>query len=449
MRSLNRKWKKQKQRSRQDAKTDAGDWVVLRNDAETDFIGYDHIESEVEITRYRKVISKGEELFHLVFNVSPFYAESGGQAGDTGRLIDDAGEIRIINTVKENELNIHIAEKLPENPGGRFKAVVDHDKRILTANNHTATHLLHEALRNILGSHVEQKGSLVRYDYLRFDFSHFQKLSEDEIMVLEKDVNKKIREDHARNEQRKIPLEEARALGAISLFGEKYGSEVRTIRFGSSIELCGGIHVERTGQIGLFRIISESAIAAGIRRIEAVTGPYAEEWVNDQISQLKQIKSLLKNTSDPLRSVEQLLADRSSLEKQLEKLNMDKVRIQKSALSGKIQKRGRIGILAEIIDADTPAALKDIAFQLKGEFPALVQVLGAEIAGKAHIAIMVPPELTDAKGLRANEIIRGISVQIQGGGGGQPFFATAGGKNPGGLKSAIDNAVEIVSKAIL
>ncbi len=439
---------KQKSRSRQDAKVEAGDWTVLKNDSPEEFVGYDVNETEVKITRYRKIRSKEKEYYHMVFDKTPFYAESGGQIGDTGLLSGGGEEIKIINTLKENEINIHISKKLPSNPEGTFRAIVDREKRKLTANNHTATHLLHDALRNILGSHIEQKGSLVHHEYLRFDFSHFQKVSDEEIMRLEGMVNEKIRENLPRTEQRLIPIEEEKASGAISLFGEKYGNKVRTIRFGDSIELCGGIHVERTGQIGLFRIVSESAIAAGIRRIEAVTGRHAENWINEQTGKLKKIKSLLKTTGDPLKAVDQLAKEKMTLEKQLAEMGREKVRSLKTSLAHKVQTEGRINIISEKVEADSPAILKDLAFQLKGEIPGLVLILGAAISGKAHLAVLVPEELTGNSGLKANEIIRSVAGHIQGGGGGQPFFATAGGKNPEGISTAISTALDKVREAI-
>jgi alanyl-tRNA synthetase len=445
---FSKEMEKQKSRSRQDALVDAGDWIVLQDSTSEEFVGYDLTETEVEITRYRKIRSKEAELYHLVFNRTPFYAESGGQVGDTGRLVNDSEDIRIINTIKENELSIHLADKIPDRPREKFRAVVDNETRLLTANNHTATHLLHEAMRVILGSHVEQKGSLVRPDYLRFDFSHFQKLTDEEIMSIEKSVNLRIRENLPRTEQRKVPIDKARASGAVSLFGEKYGTEVRTIRFGKSIELCGGIHVDRTGQIGLFKIISESAIAAGIRRIEAVTGPRAEEWVNEQLASLKQIKTLLKSTADPLRSVEQLVMEKSLLEKQIQGFHRDMAGSLKSMLSGKVRKFGDINLIAEIIEADSPGTLRDIAFQLKDELPCLFLALGAGISGKAHLVVMIAEELTKQKGLKANEIIRDISGHIKGGGGGQSFFATAGGKDPAGILPALDSAVDIIKKTL-
>ncbi len=438
----------QKNRSRKDARVEAGDWTIVVNTKEEEFVGYDQLEAEVEITRYRKIKSKGKEMYQMVFNKTPFYAESGGQIGDTGTLTNGNEKIRIVNTLKENELNIHLTDRLPVNTGKSFRAIVDREKRMLTANNHTATHLLHDALKDVLGNHAEQKGSLVHYDYLRFDFSHFRKLSDEEISTIENLVNRKIRENISLEEQRKIPIEEAKAAGAISLFGEKYGNQVRTIRFGRSIELCGGTHADLTGQIGLFKITSESAIAAGIRRIEAITGARAEEWVNDHISKLTQIKSLLKSTGDPIKSVEQLIKEKARLEKQLDRFKMDQASSLKSVLLEKIKIVGNTSVITAKIDADSPGTLKDIAFRLKSEVQGLVLVLGAEVSGKAHLAVMVSEDIVESHNLKANEIIRSISGHIKGGGGGQTFFATAGGKDPAGIDAAIKEALDIIIAAL-
>ncbi len=432
----------QKTRSRQDAKVDAGDWILLGNSTGEEFIGYDKVEAEVEITRYRKIKSKGKELYQLVFDKTPFYAESGGQIGDTGVLINGSEHINIINTLKENELNVHITEKLPSGTRKKFRVIVDREKRNLTANNHTATHLLHDALREVLGSHVEQKGSLVHYDYLRFDFSHYQKLSDEEISKLENTVNKKIRENINREENRKISINDAKAAGAISLFGEKYGNEVRTIRFGNSIELCGGIHVDFTGQIGLFKITSESAIAAGIRRIEALTGPKAEEWVNDQVTKLKQIRSLLKSPGDPVKIIGQLQKEKATLEKRIESLENEENNRIKRQLKEKIQNIEGINVIAERVAVGNASMLKNLAFQLKGEIDNIFLVLGADIKGKASLAIAISDNIIKERGLNASQIIRHVSHHINGGGGGQPFFATAGGNNPEGINEAIKKASE-------
>ncbi len=442
-----REMEAQRNRSRQDAKVDAGDWIVLDKDTGISFTGYDMLETDVKITRYRKVSTKGKELFHLVFDKTPFYAESGGQIGDTGVLVYDTGKTKILNTIKENDLIIHIVPDMPPVSNKKFRAIVDVEKRKLTANNHTATHLLHDALREILGPHVEQKGSLVHYDYLRFDFSHYQKPTEKEITDLENTINKKIRENITREEQRQIPFKEAKAAGAISLFGEKYGDEVRTIRFGNSIELCGGTHVDSTGQIGLFKITSESAIAAGIRRIEAVTGPLAEKWVTNQLKKLKEVKALLRCTGDPVKTIRQLIEEKNLLEKKVNDLNRDKAAGLKSSLLQKAEKKEGMTIIAETVTADSPGTLKDLAFQLKGEIPELFLVLGAEIEGKAHLAVMVSETLIEKTNLKANELIRQVAVHIQGGGGGQTFFATAGGRRPEGLENAVNELAEVARKA--
>lgn len=437
----------QKSRSRNAAKVDTGDWFVLQENVIPEFVGYDLSEIKTRIVRYRKVSAKGKEYYQLVLEKTPFYAESGGQIGDTGFLEHGTEKIPIFNTVKENDLNVHLAKSLPQNPGDTFRAFVDHEKRKLTANNHSATHLMHEALRTVLGSHVEQKGSLVHYDYLRFDFSHFSKLSEEEISTIEAIVNQKIRENIHRDEHREIPIAEAKKQGAISLFGEKYGDLVRTIRFGSSIELCGGIHVEATGNIGLFKITSESAIAAGIRRIEAISGPAAEKFVNEQIETLREIRHLLKDTGEPVRSIKNLLEEKNKLEKQIEAFRKEQAKALKDALAKQVEQVGSINLIADVVVADDVETLKDLAYQLKNEISNLFLVLGAKSQGKAFLCVAVSENLITEKGLKANEIIKTISPYIQGGGGGQDFLATAGGKNPAGLEKAISAALEIIAKA--
>ena len=437
----------QKSRSRNAAKVDTEDWVVVNETSKPEFVGYDLAEVETRISRYRKVSAKGQDYYQLVLEKTPFYAESGGQIGDTGFIQNDSEKVAIFNTVKENDLNVHLTNKIPADLGGTFNAVVDQKKRLLTANNHSATHLLHEALRSTLGNHVEQKGSLVHYDYLRFDFSHFSKLTEEEIASVEAIVNSKIRENILRDENREIPLQEARKQGAISLFGEKYGEVVRTIRFGSSIELCGGIHVDSTGNIGLFKITSESAIAAGIRRIEAITGPAAEKFVNEQIFTLKEIRQLLKNPAEPVKSVQNLLDEKSKLEKQLEAFKKEQSKSMKDSLAKMSKKTGGINVIAQVIEAESVDLLKDLAYQLKNEINNLVLVLGTKVQGKAFLCVAVSENLVKEKGLRANEIIKSISGYIDGGGGGQDFLATAGGKNPDGLEKAIKAAKGIIGKS--
>ena len=433
----------QKSRSRQAAAVDTEDWVTISPAEKTEFVGYDVTSCEVQIARFRKVTTKGKSLYHVVFDKTPFYGESGGQLGDKGWLQSANDNIEIIDTIKENNLFIHIVETMPEKLEGTFTAQVDKEKRQQTQNNHSATHLLHKALRDILGKHVEQKGSLVGPDYLRFDFSHFQKMSSEEIQRVEHIVNTKIRENIALNENRNYPIEEAKKLGAMMLFGEKYGESVRVIKFGDSIELCGGTHVQSTGNIGFFKIISESAIAAGIRRIEAITGVGVEEFVYQKEDALKTIGELLKNQPDVVKGVESLVNENFSLRKQLESLVKEKNSHLAHQLVEVAQKSGNINIIAEKISIDSAQSMKDLAFQIKGQLDNLVLVLAAEIDGKVSLAVMVSDNLT--KELNAGIIIREIAKEVDGGGGGQPFFATAGGKNPQGIENALKKAREIVA----
>ena len=357
----------QKSRSRSDAVVETDDWVVVNPNETAEFIGYDLLESEVNITRYRKVTTKGKTFYQLVFNCTPFYAESGGQVGDTG-IIEGGGEIiSIIDTKKENNLTIHFAEKLPTNPSANFLAKVNPVNRLDTASNHSATHLLHQALRAILGKHVEQKGSLVCPDYLRFDFSHFQKMTDEEIKKVEIFVNERIRRNIHLNENRAVPFNEATKLGAMALFGEKYGNIVRVIRFGDSVELCGGTHVQSTGQISYFKIISESAIAAGIRRIEAITGTKFQEHLHKQEELLDQLKMLLKNPQDILRSLENIIAENTSLQKKLEEFEKEKLNNLRKELISNIVKIGDINVITGNIAVESANSLKDLHFKLKGK----------------------------------------------------------------------------------
>lgn len=445
-REFDEEMEKQKSRSRNAASVDTDDWIELRNDEVEEFIGYDHTESNIYITRYRKVKTKETELFQLVFNYTPFYAESGGQVGDSGYIEADGDKVAIIDTKKENNLTIHIAESLPADTTVKFKAVVDQTKRTLTENNHTATHLLHETLREILGSHVEQKGSLVTPDYLRFDFSHFQKMTEEELVKVEAIVNAKIRQNHSLEENRAIPMDEAQNMGATALFGEKYGDLVRTIKFGDSIELCGGTHASATGQIGLFKIISEGAIAAGVRRIEAVSSVKAEKFVNQQLNDLKEVKQLLKSPKDVIKSVGSLLKENETLTKQIAAFEKDMLKNVKGDLVKKAENINGINVLTEQIDVNNAGALKDLAFQIKDELDNIFLVLGANIDGKANLAVMISDNLVKENGLNAGAIIRNIAKEVQGGGGGQSFFATAGGKNPDGIPNALAKAKEIIEK---
>lgn len=435
----------QKSRSRSDANVETDDWVVVSNEETSQFTGYDFTEGEVKITRYRKIAAKGKTLYNIVLNKTPFYAESGGQVGDTGTLENNTEIINIIDTKKENNLSIHIAEKLPQKINESFIAKVNLFKRLDTASNHSATHLLHQALREILGKHVEQKGSLVHPEYLRFDFSHYQKLTQEEIEKVEKFVNERIRRNIELNETREMAFDDALKLGAMALFGEKYGNKVRVIKFADSVELCGGTHVKYTGQIGHFKIISESAIAAGIRRIEAISGSKFAEYLKEQEDKLEKIKGLLKNPQDILKSLENLISENSLLQKKVEEAEKGKLNTIRNNLLNKSIPIGGINFIAEKVEVDSTALLKDLAFQIKGLIDNLFMVIGTEIDGKASLAIMISENLVNEKKLNAGTIIRELAKEIDGSGGGQAFYATAGGKNPRGLENALNKAKTIIS----
>jgi len=429
---------KQKSRSRDAATLETDDWQVVNPLSEGEFVGYDSTETEVQITRWRKIKTKTQTLFHIVTDKTPFYAESGGQVGDTGLLQSVHQNIEIIDTKKENNLSILIATEAPQ--GTKYHAIVNKDKRTDTANNHSATHLMHEALRNILGTHVEQKGSFVCADYLRFDFSHFQKVTDEELQNAELIVNTKIRENLLLDENRAMPIEQAKKLGAMALFGEKYGDNVRVIKFGTSVELCGGTHVPATGRIGYFKIVSESAVAAGIRRIEAITGRKSEEYIRTELDTLKEIRNSLKNNKEPLQALTQLQEENQQLKKQIEAFLKEKAAVIKESLKSKIQNINGINYLSANVKVDSAQTLKDIAFQLKAEVDNLFFVAGANIAGKANISIMISDNLVKDKNLHAGKIISELAKEIGGSGGGQPFFASAGGNNPAGIDAAISKA---------
>ncbi|MFA7380974.1 MAG: alanine--tRNA ligase [Bacteroidia bacterium] len=436
---------KQKARSRKAAEVDTEDWVVIGEEKPTQFLGYDTTESEVSIIKFRKVKAKGKEQFQLVFNQTPFYPEGGGQVGDTGYISNANEKVYITDTKKENNLIIHFAAKLPENIESVFTAVVDTDKRYLTENNHSATHLLHAALRKVLGTHVQQKGSLVNNEYLRFDFSHFSAMTAEEITEVEKIVNRKIRENIALDERRNVPIAEAQTMGAMMLFGEKYGESVRVITFDEkySRELCGGTHVKATGQIGLFKITSESAVAAGVRRIEAITADAAEELVNSQQNTVNSIKELLK-AKDPVKSVEQLLLDKADLLKRLEVLEGEKTQVVKAQVKQLIQAQNGLNVLVAQVDVPNAEQLKNLSFQLKQETENLFCVLGTVIDGKPLLSVMMSDNLVKEKNLHAGNIIKELAKEIQGGGGGQPFYATAGGTKVEGLASALQKAKTLI-----
>jgi len=435
---------KQKERSRQDAKVDSSDWIEVNSFSTEEFTGYDNLEETVKIWRYRQVEAKGKKYFQLVFNKTPFYGEMGGQTGDQGVLESATEKLYITDTQKENGLSIHIVKELPKNLNADFKAIVNIEKRSASEANHSATHLLDEALREILGKHVEQKGSLVCPEYLRFDFSHFSKLSDEEIEKVEAFVNKKIREAIALEEYRDMPIEEAKAKGAIALFGEKYGDKVRVVKFGSSVELCGGCHTQNTGKIGFFKIITETAIASGVRRIEALTGKAAEDFLRKQCAITSEMKLIFKAKTEEaaLEAVKALIDENATLKKQIEILQKEKLVSVKDALLNKVKTVNGLNVIAEIVKVDNKDLLKDLSFQLRQQVENSFIVLGAEIDGKPTLSVIISDNVVKERNLNAGQIVREAGKEILGGGGGQPFYATAGGKNAAGLQKAIDAAVK-------
>lgn len=442
---FNKALDEQKQRSRAATLVDTDDWVILQNSEDVTFVGYDEMETESEILKYRKVTAKGKELFQLVLNVTPFYAESGGQVGDKGLLIsleDETDKIQIIDTKKENNQTIHITNALPKNLNSRFKAIVNTTKRSLTTKNHSATHLMHAALKEVLGVHVNQKGSLVNEEHLRFDFSHFAKMTDDEIAKVEQIVNDKIAEQIELKEQRNVPYQEALNSGVTALFGEKYGDFVRVITFNDTFskELCGGTHVKNTSEIGLFKISSESAVSAGVRRIEAITSTKALNFLNEQADLLASIKSLLKNPVDIQKSIEQLLDENSKSKKIVDKFLQEKAGSLKADLKEKIIELNGVHFLAEKVDLNNVDLIKNLLFELKQEYTNAYFLLAADIDQKPHLALMISEDLVEQKKLNASQIIRELGKEIQGGGGGQAFFATAGGKNLEGISSALEKS---------
>ena len=436
---------KQKDRSRAAGEVSADDWTVLE-ESDSEFIGYDSLESTVKLIRYRKVESKKEgKQFQLVFDKTPFYAEGGGQVGDKGYLESANGDvIYILDTKKENNVIVHFTKDLPKDTSQELKAVVDGKQRYRTACNHTATHLLHQALREVLGDHVEQKGSAVHSKYLRFDFSHFAKLTTEELRDVENFVNSRIDGKLQLEENRSTSMKAAMAEGAIALFGEKYGDEVRTIRFGQSIELCGGTHVQNTSDIWHFKIRSESAIASGIRRIEAITYDAVKDFYFENNRKLYEIRDLLNNTKEPVKAVQELQDENSKLKKELENLLKEKAGGLKDTLKGEITEVNGIQFLAKKVDLDA-GGIKDISFALGGEIDNLFLMLGSEANGKALLSCYISKSLTESKDLNAGTIVRELGKYIQGGGGGQPFFATAGGKNPNGIDEALEAVKSYIS----
>ena len=489
----------QKDRSRAATKIETGDWVALRENETTDFIGYDVLETEVYITKYRKVNAKGTEMYQLVFNQTPFYPEGGGQVGDVGFIESGSEKVEIVDTKKENNLIIHFAEVLPTHTNANFKATVANKTRKLTASNHSATHLLHQALREVLGTHVEQKGSLVNAEYLRFDFSHFEKVSDEQIKKIEEIVNRRIQEDFKLQEHRAIPIAEAQEKGAMMLFGEKYGEVVRMIQFGESKELCGGIHVHNTKEIGLFKIKSEGSVAAGIRRIEGLTNEGAANWLKEKIEIIeknrghlerliseKLFEKLIKIEDEFINDLK-LIADerkiqifpnglaiseleainnaiielskikldnsiidelnvlKKQFQKQEEGQSKEQAKVIKEELYAKVKVINGVNVIAQKIKLNDSAAIKDLAFQLKAEIKNLYLVLGAEVNGKPNLIVALSDNLLKDKNLHAGNIVREAAKEMQGGGGGQPFYATAGGNNLAGLDAAIAKALSFLN----
>ncbi|WP_424493202.1 alanine--tRNA ligase [Salinimicrobium sp. GXAS 041] len=433
---------KQKDRSRSASKVTSGDWEILSEEENKGFVGYDMLEAEVKITRYRKVESKKEgTLFQVVLNQTPFYPEGGGQVGDKGFLQNSKGDkFSVIDTRKENNLIIHLLKKLPQEPAETFNAVVNSTERAKTAANHSATHLLHQALRKILGTHVEQKGSMVQSDYLRFDFSHFSKVNSEELKQVEDFVNERISEKIPLVDKRAVPYQEAIDSGAIALFGEKYGDAVRTVNFGESTELCGGTHVANTGDIWHFKIVSEAAVASGIRRIEAITSNAAKAYFTEQAEAFQEVKAVLKNTKDPVKAISNLQDENNELKKQIEVLLREKAKNLKGELKNELQEINGINFLAKKVDLDA-GGIKDLSFQLGDEMDNLFLLFGTEQNGKALLSCYISKDLAKEKDLNAGKVVKELGKYIQGGGGGQPFFATAGGKNPEGLNEALQKAV--------
>jgi alanyl-tRNA synthetase len=439
---------KQKSRSRAATAIDTGDWITVHPDPETEFVGYDFLEIETRILKYRQVTAKGKEQYQIVLQKTPFYGESGGQVGDTGRLEDHSRlfSVDITDTKKENGVIVHFTDTLPEDIEGQFWAVVDEDKRAQTNNNHSSTHLLHAALKSVLGDHVNQKGSLVNPDYLRFDFSHFAKITDEELARIEHIVNKKIRENIPLKEQRMVPYSEALSGGVTALFGEKYGDFVRIITFDDnySKELCGGTHVQATGEIGYFKILSESAVAAGVRRIEAITADAAEAYIINQTQEINQLKALLKGNKDLTAAVNALIEENVKLKKDAEKAVTERAGNLKHEIVHHMKTINGVNVIAVQVDLPNAEAVKNLAFAVKDLVDNLFLVFTTLIDDKPGITVMLSENLVGEKGLNASNIVRELAKDIQGGGGGQPFYATAGGKNKEGLSKVLEKVSALV-----
>ncbi|MBC8045609.1 MAG: alanine--tRNA ligase [Fimbriimonadaceae bacterium] len=448
--SFHEEMKKQKDRSRNATSMETGDWLIISDKNKVEFVGYDTLECEAQIIKMRSVKLKNETQYQIVLNKTPFYAESGGQVGDTGELIINSKIFRVLDTKKENELIIHFTDQLPDEANTTVIAKVDAAKREETESNHTATHLLHAALRDILGTHVQQKGSYVGPERFRFDFSHFSKVNEEELLTIETLINKKIRENIP-VETKLLPIEEAKKMGAMMLFGEKYGETVRVVIADEdfSKEFCGGTHVNATGEIGYCKIVSESAVAAGIRRIEAVTNTGAENYINEQIHIVQSVKELVKSHGDVVKNVEQLITDNENLKIEIEKYQLIQMNQIKDDLKKNIEKIGSLNVIRSIVAIDNTELIKKLAYNLRNETENLFCVLGSTVNGKANITIIISDNVVKENNFNAAQMVKELGKEIEGGGGGQNFFATAGGKNISGLESAIEKSKKYLENSIV
>ncbi|MBQ8715260.1 MAG: alanine--tRNA ligase [Prevotella sp.] len=439
---FNVEMQKQKERARNAAAVENSDWTELKA-GEQQFVGYDYTEYNCHILRYRKVTQKKNEFYELVLDATPFYGEMGGQVGDCGVLCNENETIEIIDTKRENNQSVHIVKQLPKDPTAEFMACVDTDKRDASAANHTATHLLDYALKQVLGDHVEQKGSYVSPDTLRFDFSHFQKVTDEELRQVERMVNDMIRQDIHIDEHRDVPFDEAKKLGAIALFGEKYGDKVRVVRFGPSCEFCGGIHASSTGRIGFFKIISESSVAAGIRRIEAKTGKECEDLLYVMEDHMKAIKALFNNAKDLEGVIQKYIDEHDAMKKEIESFQAQAVERTKNYLMKEIRTINGVNVISRVVEMQ-PAAVKDLVFQLRAAVePPFLCAIGSKFQDKPQLSIMMSDDMVKDHGLNAGQMVREAAKLIQGGGGGQPHYAQAGGKNADGLSAAVDKVIEL------
>ncbi|MBR3522282.1 MAG: alanine--tRNA ligase [Prevotella sp.] len=440
---FNKCMEQQRSRARNAAEVHLGDWVVL-SEAESTFVGYDYTEYPCHVVKYREVKQKKGVAYEMILDQTPFYGEMGGEVGDTGVLVSENEEIKVLDTKKENGVSIHIVDKIPENVEAEFMACVDTDRRRAIESNHSCTHLLDQALREVLGSHVEQKGSLVTAEGLRFDFSHFEKVTPEQLREVEHIVNERIRKNIPLEEFRDTPIEEARELGAIALFGEKYGDKVRVVKFGESVEFCGGCHVKATGQIGMVRIVSESSIAAGVRRIEAITGKQVEDMLDKMQDFMVDLKGLFNNAPNLMQTIEKAISENKELQEQVNEFKAQKAMQLKDDMVAKAKDVNGIKVISGLLPVDAQSA-KDIAFSLRQQFTEnLLVVIGCATDGKPTLTVALSDDLTK-EGKNAGTTVREAGKLIQGGGGGQPHFATAGGKNADGLKAAVDKVIEVIT----